>query len=303
MTDARTVKRGRIPTGLSNEKAARMLAALREGRTLRKFSVTGNSPRFLAYCETHPEYSREALPQIEANAKAAQFRKGSVLRGRTHCKFGHPLSGDNLFFHSKGWRCCRICDAKSHELNRRMSDQQARRVVDALNAGKTISNICKGGTDDYILNHRALLLFRQKHPKFDRFVIRLSTANAKDHHAEASARRAQVIRAPIIAAHGADIFTLIRSTVPASLPAQIRDDVIGVMALEIVEGKLRTTDIRRRVSEYVSAQYRQFSKFGPVSLDARLYDDGSATLLDRLSTESGTGYWDFNMMASTGRKK
>ena len=194
MTDARTVKRGRIPTGLSNEKAARMLAALREGRTLRKFSITGNSPRFLAYCEAHPEYSREALPLIEANAKAAQFRKGSVLRGRTHCKFGHPLSGDNLFLHSKGWRCCRICDAKSHELNRRMSDQQARRVVDALNAGKTISNICKGGTDDYILNHRALLLFRQKHPKFDRFVIQLSTANAKDHHAEASARRAQVIQ-------------------------------------------------------------------------------------------------------------
>jgi hypothetical protein len=25
---------------------------------------------------------------------------------------------------------------------------------------------------------------------------------------------------------------------------------------------------------YVTAQYRQFSKFGPLSLDARLYDDG-----------------------------
>ncbi len=79
--------------------------------------------------------------------------------------------------------------------------------------------------------------------------------------------------------------------------------MIGSMALEIVEGKLRLTDVRRRVGEYVTAQYRQFSKFGAISLDARLYDDGNATLLDRLSTEAGTGYWDFNMMASAGRRK
>ena len=96
---------------------------------------------------------------------------------------------------------------------------------------------------------------------------------------------------------------LIRSAVPANLPAQILDDVIGAMALEIVEGKLRPTDIRRRVREYVAAQYRQFGKFGPLSLDARLFEDGNATLLDRLSTEAGTGYWDINMMASTGRRK
>jgi hypothetical protein len=96
---------------------------------------------------------------------------------------------------------------------------------------------------------------------------------------------------------------LIRAAVPTYLPAQIRDDVIGAMALEVVEGKLRPTDIRRRVSDYVAAQYRQFSKFKRASLDARLFDDGNATLLDRLSTDAGTGYWDPNMMASTGRRK
>jgi hypothetical protein len=184
-----------------------------------------------------------------------------------------------------------------------MSEQQARRVVEALHEGKTIANITKSGSPSYILNHRALLLFRQKHPKFERLVVRLSTANAKVHYAEAWARRAQILRAPSIAEHGADIFMLIRSAVPAYLPAQIRDDVIGAMALEIVEGKLRPTDIRRRVREYITSQYRQFSKFGHVSLDARLYDDGNATLLDRLSTEAGTGYWDINMMASSGRRK
>ena len=287
------------PKGLSDEKAARMMAALREGRTLRLFGVT--TPRLEAYFAAHSDYAREARPLIEANAKAARLRKGERLRNRTHCRHGHPLSGENLFVAPEGWRRCRICTDKSHAENRRMSEQQARRVVEALNEGKTISNITKSNSPFYILNHRALLLFRQKHPKFERLVVRPSTKNAKVHHAEAGARRAQILRAPAIAEHGADIFMLIRSAVPATLPAQIRDDVIGVMALEIVEGKLRPADIRRRVREYVSAQFRQFSKYGPVSLDARLFEDGNATLLDRLSTDAG--YWDINMMASTGRRK
>jgi hypothetical protein len=100
------------------------------------------------------------------------------------------------------------------------------------------------------------------------------------------ARRTQIHRASTIASHGADIFTLIRAAVPVTLPAQIRDDVIGAMALEIVEGKLPPADILRRVREYITAEFRRFSKFGAISLDAHLYADGNATLLDRLSTES-----------------
>lgn len=42
--------------------------------------------------------------------------------------------------------------------------------------------------------------------------------------------------------------------------------------------------------DYVTAQFRQFSKYGRVSLDARLFEDGNATLLDRLSTDVDTGY-------------
>lgn len=184
-----------------------------------------------------------------------------------------------------------------------MSEEQARKVLEALNAGQTISNVSATGKPSYIINNTALLLFRQKHPKFDRIVVRLSSANARIHQAEAQARRWQIHRASTIAANGTDIFMLIRSEVPASLPAQIRDDVIGTMALEIVEGKLRTADIRRRVREYITGQFRQFSKYTQVSLDARLYDDGSATLLDRLSTETDTGYWDVNMMVTSGRRK
>jgi hypothetical protein len=174
-------------------------------------------------------------------------------------------------------------------------------VVDALNEGRTLSQITKTGPS-YILNATALILFRKKHPRFDRLIMQHSKANAIVHHAEAHARRAQAFRAPSTAQYGVDIFLLIRSAVPTTLPVQVRDDVIGAMALAVVEGKLRPSDIRRCVREYVTLQFRQFSKWGPASLDARLSEDGHATLLDRLSTDVGTGYWDLNMMASTGRR-
>jgi hypothetical protein len=55
--------------GLSDEKVARILVGLREGKTPRLLGTT--AARLKAYCAEHPEYGREAIPLIEANAKAA----------------------------------------------------------------------------------------------------------------------------------------------------------------------------------------------------------------------------------------
>jgi hypothetical protein len=288
--------------------ADEFIARLKAGNTVRRLTSGKafgpglvSASRFKKHCEIDPEWAAEAWRISKANTKAA---RGARFRAMTHCKYGHPLSGDNLYLYvSQGRmdRKCLTCNKRLAETGRRMSEQQARRVVEALNEGMTIAQITKTGPF-YILNATALLLFRRKHPKFDRLVMQRSRANAIVHHAEAHARRVQVIRAPSIAEHSGDIFQMIRSAVPTTLPAQIRDDVIGAMALEVVEGKLRPTDIRRRVREYVTQQFRQFSKWGPASLDARLSEDGNTTLLDRLSADTATGYWDINMMASSGRR-
>jgi hypothetical protein len=297
------------PPGMSPAMADEFIARLNAGSTVRKLTlgIKGCGPllvtasRFKQHCELHPEWAAEAWRISKANTKAGRSAR---FRAMTHCKHGHPLSGDNLYSYvsqGRAERKCLTCNKRLAETGRRMSEEQARRVVDALNEGRTIAQITKSGPS-YILNATALLLFRKKHPKFDRLVMQRSKANAIVHHAKAHARRAQHFRAPAIANYGVDIFLLIRSAVPTTLPAQIRDDVIGAMALAVVEGKLRPTDIRRRVGEYVTAQFRQFSKWGPASLDARLSEDGNATLLDRLSADVGTGFWDVNMMASTGRR-
>jgi hypothetical protein len=69
------------PKGLSDEKAARMMVALREGRTLRTFGV--KSPRLEAYFNAHPEFAQEALPLIEENKRAARLRKGARLTAQS----------------------------------------------------------------------------------------------------------------------------------------------------------------------------------------------------------------------------
>jgi hypothetical protein len=186
----RTPKGFNNPKGLSDEKAARMMTALRDGHTLRFFAVKEH--RLEAYFAAHPEYAREARPLIDANAKAAKLRKGSRRRSQTHCKYGHPLSGDNLriFNLRRGvGRGCRACMKRNGETGRKFSEDQARRTVAALQEGQTISDITKSGGAFYIAIHRALLLFRQKQPKFDTLVLRLSAKNADVHRKDAGSSR------------------------------------------------------------------------------------------------------------------
>jgi hypothetical protein len=296
------------PPGIPPDLAVEFMAKLKAGSTIRKLTGGGvlgpaivTLDRFKKHCELNPEWGDEARRISDVNSRAL---KGSRERSKTHCKNGHPFAGDNLYVPPGGReRRCWACMRHNAKFGRRVSEEQARRVVDALRHGETIATITKNGSPAYVLTNRALFLFRQRNPQFGRLVVRLSTANAKVHHAEASAKRARIARAPAIAANAPDIFKLIRDEVPTTLPAQIRDDVIGTMAMEIVEGKLRPTDVRRRVKEYITAQYRQFSSYGPRSLDTALSADGPATLLDMLSTDAGTGYWDPNMMASNGHRK
>ncbi|OSJ16833.1 hypothetical protein BST63_10595 [Bradyrhizobium canariense] len=282
--------------------AAQLMQHLEAGKTVQECGIKRASLEL--YLKDHPDFAAKALPLIDANAKAAQSRKGHN-RNKTHCKFGHPLSGANLFRSTDGFRRCRACFSNSMANNRTVNEDQARRVVEALNAGAIISQFTKANRPGYILNNRALTLFRRKHPKFDRFVLKRSAANVEIRRGEGSpARDARIIeKSDALDDKGADIFALIRAAVPYGLPAQIRQDTISAMALAIVQRRLKPSDIRRRTKEFVSAQFESAGWNRARSLDAHLFSDGDATLLDRLSTEAETGYWDVNMMVSAGRRK
>jgi hypothetical protein len=135
------------PPGMSPEMAEECMARLRAGSTVRKLT-TGlrqfgpglvTCERFKKHCELHPEWAAEAWRISKANTKAARSAR---FRALTHCKYGHPLSGDNLYSyvsHGRHERKCLTCNKRLAEFGRRMSEEQARRVVEALNGGKTIA--------------------------------------------------------------------------------------------------------------------------------------------------------------------
>lgn len=60
---------------------------------------------------------------LEAVTSAENTRRGespAAQRGRqTHCKYGHPLSGENLYVRATGFRQCRACARRRDRTRRR----------------------------------------------------------------------------------------------------------------------------------------------------------------------------------------
>jgi hypothetical protein len=297
-----------MPPGIPPEMAAEFMEKLKAGSTIRKLTGGGklgapmvSHERFKKHCQMHPVWAAEAREISDANGRTI---KGSRERAKTHCRNGHPFAGDNLYISpDRKERRCMTCMRFNGKFGRRVSEDQARKTIEALKQGALLTEICRTGAPSYVVTQRALQIFRRKNPKFDHLVAKLAGVSQVKRRDEAKSSRLYIRSVPITASAGADFFQIARNAVPASLPRQVREDAIGSMALDLAEGKLQPGDIRRRVQEYITAQFRLFSKFGPRSLDAPLSADGSATLMDVLSTDSGGGYWDLNMLASTGRQK
>lgn len=60
------------------------------------------------------------------NLRDALAKKRLPHALKTHCRLGHPLSGDNLLLHKEGWRQCRKCTrAQTREAMKRLRARKA----------------------------------------------------------------------------------------------------------------------------------------------------------------------------------
>jgi hypothetical protein len=276
-----------VPPGLSEGKAARMMAALRGGQTLRTFGV--RAPRLEAYFKNHPGYTREARPLIEANAKAARLRKGAHLRDRPHCKHGHSLEGARVYT-KDGYRfrfcleCRKVDDAKGGILK----PEVGAKIKAALKSPMaTINSITHAGPRR-LVSHVALQAYRRADPEIDVLVRGIiSTA-----HIRSQKLRWQRFRNEAKREETNDYYK-IRSMLPANFPD--KDDVVSDIFEALTNGSLQRAQVRARVKHYVTAHNRMFptnyATFAGrklVSLDARLFDEGAATLGETISR----GLWD-----------
>lgn len=280
--------------GLSDEKAARMMVALRNGDTLRQFGVTAY--RLKAYFESHPDYVREAMPLIEKNAKAALLRTGK-WRDKTHCKYGHPLFGNTVYVRRNGKRQCLIRAKRRDGAPPPPTAEQLKQVTAALNAGRPLRLICAGMIGPKrdatpIVSYIKLNAYRRQKPVFDRFVLSATARNnskGQQRRHNPQAFRVQVVRTE------ANDFYKILGMVPAGMPGDVRDDITQSIMLALLEGSLQRDQVGARVRQFVVEHNRmfptKFAKFGDsplLSLDEALFDDGTMTRGDTVTR----GLWD-----------
>jgi hypothetical protein len=292
---------------MTDIKAQLVLVALRKGRTLNSICCGRLNGRqspgekitdyclFRNYCADHPDYSREALALLAENTKVATAKKGAHLRNLTHCRYGHPLSGPNVRIEEGRWRRCLTC-LKRREVNPPLpSEEKIRAVTAALNAGKTIGQICWGRIADKkveasLLPFRNLKRYRELNPEFNRFVLSIiansnSRAQRRRHNPERT--RIEIVRSET------NDYYEIAGMVPRHLPPDLRDDIAQSIFLALLDGSLRRDEVKARVKRFVADQNRDANKhgtgkYGLWSIDAPAYADGSATLGDTISR----GLWD-----------
>jgi hypothetical protein len=273
-------------SNLSDEKAARMMAALRGGGTLNKFGVRAR--RLDAYFNAHPEYAQEARPLIEANAAAAHRRKGAHIRDKTHCVNGHSLAEHSRVALHKGWmtRQCRACERMRYRRGGIMKPEILEKVRAGIIAGSSLSSFTKPGAT-YMVRFDTLARYRRENPDFDRLVSE-SICNRM-------AYGPMQVVAPGTFRYewNPNDVRLIPSMLPDNFPG--KDDVIQSIFLALVEGRLDRSQVQQHLRRFMREYNRQhptkYAKFGNarlVSLDEVLFDDGSTTRGDTVSR----GLWD-----------
>jgi hypothetical protein len=124
-----------------------------------------------AYCAANPEYAREALPLMEANAKAAYSRRGARLRSRTHCKNGHSFAGARVYIKDGySFRFCLECRKADDAKGGILKPAIAEKIKTALKAPTaTISGIVHAGPR-HLVTYVALRAYRRADPKIDKLV-------------------------------------------------------------------------------------------------------------------------------------
>jgi hypothetical protein len=235
------------------------------------------------------EFAQEASALMIQNA-STKNREGLAKAAHTkrsmqRCASGaHLLADNNVGIDaSRGARFCKECRrATALRGGRPLTAIEARRAVSALQEGATVTDITTSGRPGYIVSGAKLRTFRRSNVKFDRLIMKLSRQSV------ATFRERRWRTVPEYVQRTAEqALAEIHRSVPSTLPYAHRQDVISSMALAYVEGRLRFSEIPIRVREFVSGQWRQFSNYGPVSLDRPLFEDSGLTLGDTVTR----GFW------------
>jgi hypothetical protein len=256
----------RRPSGhMTPEQANACMAALREGKTLRRFTNGGkfgpaivSFKKFKKHCELHPEWGAEAMRLAKINAKAGDILKSvnNAKRRQTQemCLKGlHPMKGDNLMMH-KGRRCCLAC-WRHHAAHPPIHSilPVLDLIKDDLRRGISLGQICQGRptgggrVDRSLVRVRANVFYRYRelNPEFDQFVRQaITNSNARGQKIRWTRVRTSSVR------DSNNEYYKIRDMI--SEQNSHRDDIVARIFEDLLSGSLKREEVPARVKVYVA---------------------------------------------------
>lgn len=236
------------------------------------------------------------MPGQNANLAKGTAAKRAILNAATHCKHGHPwdIANTAMKKHPNGkvYRHCRKCQAERTAIWTRkgtLSRAKAEQIITALDEGKTVSQMHHGG----IIKVTKFNAFIAANPLLGRRLLKRSDEN-RTAALRALGESRRVWAAPAAMRRDGHAMMEEINRVTAGVAESIRDEVRSRIALAVVEGQLKVSEIKTRYREFVSAHNRMFTQFVPVvggvmrSLDMRLNEDNENTLHNQVTR----GLWE-----------
>lgn len=81
----------------------------------------------------------------------------------------------------------------------------------------------------------------------------------------------------------ADAQALAQSVVPRTYPQHVRDDIVSAVMVVVMDGRILPKEIPSECKRQTTAYWRERPEYRLKSLDAQAFDDGKATLHDKIS--------------------
>lgn len=81
------------------------------------------------------------------------------------------------------------------------------------------------------------------------------------------------------------IYAAASAAVHRGMPPDVRDDILSMIVLAVLEGEFPVEEIAAQAKKFISAHYRQFSKFSTVSIDAVVPGTDNLRLIDTLAAD------------------
>ncbi|MGJ5022352.1 hypothetical protein [Bradyrhizobium oligotrophicum] len=233
-------------------------------------------------------------------AKALQRKEDpSTFVGQ--CPKGHFYTRDNTVITNWNTKVCLACkrarlaleNAGTREPRRAIPTAQTiQSILARARAGATMNSLCGRASftgETAKVTNRPQLLWIINNSPVGTEIKTLLTRNATASHGRKRNSLIGVVRTTNIARPAlimpADTFLAhVRALLPRGLPRDQRDDIVGEIALAVLEGRISETDLAKQLRKFVSASYQaDHNKYGPLSLDLPAFREGDTTLIEMIS--------------------